>query len=223
MCLRAFTFSILLLSFITAPSQKKTDPQVKPRPPQDSSLDNQPNQAKGTIVGVVKDPQGAILAGAQVTAINKQTGKSVSTQTDIQGKFVFTDLAPGKYRIEVEAANFARFTIDSIDLRIGDLTSLGIIFGEPVTESVAGKIKGAVENQSDGSPIQGAKIIITQLSNNKSYETNTDRQGKYEKAGLLPDKYKVRAEASGFTPSEKEVKLKSREVKAQDFELRLRN
>jgi uncharacterized surface anchored protein len=223
MCHRAFIFSILLLSFIIVPSQKKTDSQSEPRQSQDSIPSYQQDQAKGTIVGVVKDPQGAILAGAQVTAINKKTGKRTGTQTDSDGKFVLTDLAPGEYRIEVEATHFARFTVDSIDLRTGDLTSLGITFGEPVTESVAGKIKGTVNNESNGFPIQGAKITITQLSNNKTYETSTDSHGKYEKAGLLPDKYKVRAEASGFIPSKKEVELKSREVKVQDFELRLRN
>jgi hypothetical protein len=206
MRLNTALYFLLLLSLLFASSP---DNKARQAPP----------QTKGSIVGIVIDPQGAVVPEATVTAVNKQTGRRVSTQTNDNGNFAVTGLDPGRYRVEVAVGGFKPVTVDNVAVTIGGSASLNITF-VPITDSTAGKIKGEVKAKGSNAPIAGATISITQVSNEKAYpDTKTDSKGRYEKAGLPPDRYKVRAEATGFTPSEQTVKLKAREVKKVNFTL----
>jgi protocatechuate 3,4-dioxygenase beta subunit len=51
--------------------------------------------------GTVLDKSGRSIAGAQVTLINEATAAGRSGNSDADGKFVFSQLLPGKYRLEV--------------------------------------------------------------------------------------------------------------------------
>ncbi len=65
-------------------------------------------QFTGNIQGTVADPSGAAVAQAKVTLINVATQVSATTNTDASGSYRFLSLAPGSYKITVEAAGFAR-------------------------------------------------------------------------------------------------------------------
>src|SRR5436309_2133161 len=65
-------------------------------------------QFTGNIQGTVADPSGAAVAQARVTLINVATQVSATTTTDASGSYRFLSLAPGSYKITVEAAGFAR-------------------------------------------------------------------------------------------------------------------
>jgi Ca-activated chloride channel family protein len=61
----------------------------------------------GTLTGTVKDPSGAVLAGATVEA----AGPSVATAlTDGRGEFRLVNLAPGSYTVTATLAGFERWT-----------------------------------------------------------------------------------------------------------------
>lgn len=60
----------------------------------------------GTIQGVVKDPSGAVVPGATVTAQNKSTDVKTVRQTTEAGYYVIAPLAPGEYDVSVSAAGF---------------------------------------------------------------------------------------------------------------------
>jgi iron complex outermembrane recepter protein len=60
-----------------------------------------------TITGVVSDPNGTVVVGAQVSSTNTQSRQTRRTVTDSQGSYAFYNLAPGVYRIEVIAKGFA--------------------------------------------------------------------------------------------------------------------
>jgi uncharacterized surface anchored protein len=189
-------------------------------------LKQEPAQSKATtsdIVGIVTDPQGAVVEGATVTATEKESGSTRKTVTDSEGKFAFRNLQAGTYKVVIELSGFKETTIDDVRVTFGAISRLEPILGadvEPVTEPVLGKIKGTVKNDVSDQPIEGASVVITQLSPEKIFdEIKTDSEGKYEKAGLIPTKYKVHAEASGFRPSERTVQLTNREVKIVDFSL----
>jgi hypothetical protein len=62
--------------------------------------------APGTLHGRVTDPSGAVVFQATVTATGAD-GKSVTVQTDHQGNFQFSHLAPGSYNVTAAAKGFA--------------------------------------------------------------------------------------------------------------------
>ena len=65
-------------------------------------------QFTGNIQGTVEDPSGAAVPQAKVALLNLATQASATTTTDGTGGFRFLSLAPGPYKITVEAAGFAR-------------------------------------------------------------------------------------------------------------------
>src|SRR2546428_2932179 len=60
----------------------------------------------GTINGTVKDPNGAVVAGAQVAIRNEATGETRDAVTDDQGRFKIEGLAPGGYKIKIKREGF---------------------------------------------------------------------------------------------------------------------
>lgn len=63
-------------------------------------------QAIGNLSGTVKDPKGAVVVGAQITARNETTGETKSATTDVQGKFSIPDLLPGNYVVSIARDGF---------------------------------------------------------------------------------------------------------------------
>ena len=64
-----------------------------------------------------------------------------------------------------------------------------------------GSIQGTVTDPS-GAVVNGAKISITDIANGQSMKTTTNSSGLYTSGSLIPDKYSVKVEASGFKTSE---------------------
>jgi hypothetical protein len=73
----------------------------------------------GTILGGVKDTQGAAVPGATVTATNLGTQYSRSTVTDAAGEYALRLLPVGNYQVEVNLAGFKNFTQTGIVLEVG--------------------------------------------------------------------------------------------------------
>ena len=75
------------------------------------------------IVGTVVDTAGKVIAGANVTATHVGTGASRNAVTDANGGFRIPNLQPGRYDVSVEAANFSKSVLKSVELNVGvDLT-----------------------------------------------------------------------------------------------------
>ena len=62
----------------------------------------------GTILGVVADPTGAVVAGAKVIITEDATKLSVELTTDSSGNYIRPLLKPGVYTVEVEMAGFEK-------------------------------------------------------------------------------------------------------------------
>src|ERR1035438_9241525 len=75
-------------------------------------------QYDGTIRGVVTDPAGAVIAGAQVTVINKANNDTRTVTTDAQGEYVATSLPPGTYEVHVKQTSFAEFIAKNVELHV---------------------------------------------------------------------------------------------------------
>jgi hypothetical protein len=66
----------------------------------------QGQNSRGTILGRVSDSSGAAITGATVTETNANTGVSSSFNANSTGDYVFVNMIPGTYRLEVEAKGF---------------------------------------------------------------------------------------------------------------------
>ena len=73
-------------------------------------------QGTARIVGVVSDSGGGVVPNAQVALVNEATGLRATSPTDEGGRYNFTQLAVGNYRIEVSAGGFKKATRTGINL-----------------------------------------------------------------------------------------------------------
>ncbi len=66
-------------------------------------------ETRSTILGTVKDPTGAVVAGATVDVVNNDTNTSSKVATNDSGYFEAPYLLPGTYTITVTAAGFKKY------------------------------------------------------------------------------------------------------------------
>ena len=76
--------------------------------------------------GTVVDPNGAVVAGASVTARDAATGFSRTVTTDDSGVYRFIGLPPSDYEVTVEAANFKKTVISPVKLTVGQTAELEV-------------------------------------------------------------------------------------------------
>jgi outer membrane receptor protein involved in Fe transport len=97
--------------------------------------------SSGSVQGLVKDPTGAVVSGANVTIVSSTTGLTRSTKTDSGGSYALLDLSPGQYQITAEAPGFARTeqrVVVAVGSRIGLDLALTVGKGNEVVEVVGG-------------------------------------------------------------------------------------
>src|SRR2546425_3375460 len=103
--------------------------------------------ATGAISGVVRDPSGAVLPGAEVEVLSPATGAIIRTlRSDSNGLFAATLLPPGDYNLTVRATGFTETTIHGVD----------VVVTETVRVVATMKLKGVTEEvsvQSEVMPI----------------------------------------------------------------------
>jgi hypothetical protein len=66
----------------------------------------------GSLSGDVRDPSGASVSGARVTAVHSETGLSRSATTDSEGHWSLPVLPVGKYKVTIEATGFKKAVAD---------------------------------------------------------------------------------------------------------------
>ncbi len=64
----------------------------------------------GSISGVIKDPSGRVVTGAQVTARQVSTGLAYKTLSNGKGYYTFPVLPVGQYELDVQAHRFLRLS-----------------------------------------------------------------------------------------------------------------
>ena len=99
-----------------------------------------------TVRGLVKDPQGNLVAGATVTLTNAATNFSRTTTTTTEGLFSFEQVPAGDYRVEVTATGFKKAVVTDFHALVSKVTPADITLeignvSETVTVS-----SGAAEN-----------------------------------------------------------------------------
>ncbi|HEU5412704.1 MAG TPA: TonB-dependent receptor, partial [Candidatus Angelobacter sp.] len=82
---------------------------------------------KGSISGTAADPQGAVLAGAEIKATNLATGTTYTSKSDSSGLFRFNLIPAGEYKVQVSAQGFNTAVQPNVPVTAGRDTGLGSI------------------------------------------------------------------------------------------------
>jgi hypothetical protein len=72
----------------------------------------------GSLIGAVKDAQGAVIPGATIVVVNVGTNERHQDVSSEDGSYRFVNLVPGIYRLEVELQGFQRYVRDGIQVNV---------------------------------------------------------------------------------------------------------
>ena len=81
--------------------------------------------ARGTILGKISDPSGAVVPGAQVVVVNVAMGTKTNLTTNAEGYYLAPLLIPGTYRVEVTLTGFKKAVRD-VEVRVGDRLDISV-------------------------------------------------------------------------------------------------
>src|SRR5262249_8273314 len=81
---------------------------------------------RGSIVGRIRDPSGAVIPGATVIVSNPATGSKSTMTTNADGIYRVPLLPAGMYQIEVTSAGFKKAVRNDVEVRIADRLDINI-------------------------------------------------------------------------------------------------
>lgn len=82
--------------------------------------------ATAELRGSVKDPSGAAVAGATITATDNSKGTTRTVTSDADGNYVVLSLPPSTYTVKIEASGFASKTVNNVLLEVGQQLALDV-------------------------------------------------------------------------------------------------
>lgn len=111
--------------------------------------------------GFVRDPNGAVVIGASVTARNPATNFSRDTTTNDDGYYQLVSLPPGEYEVTVEAPTYKKAVVPSYKLTVGARADLDVTLeigqitevvnittdDQPVIETTRTTVANTIEQQ----------------------------------------------------------------------------
>jgi hypothetical protein len=86
----------------------------------------QADATSANLSGFVRDPSGAVVQNASVTASNPVTSVTRTTTSNDEGFYHLTNLPPGAYEISVEASGFKKALIPTVTVTVGQRADLDI-------------------------------------------------------------------------------------------------
>jgi len=94
-------------------------------------IDTAPGQSpNGTVSGIVLDPSGGVIAGADVLIVNDATAVQYPGKTNSEGYYAVPNIPPGTYRIQVSNSGFKTIIKPDIVVHVQD--ALAINFTLPI-------------------------------------------------------------------------------------------
>jgi Carboxypeptidase regulatory-like domain/TonB dependent receptor-like, beta-barrel len=107
---------------------------------------------RGTILGTVTDPQGAVVVGAKVTVHNVDTGLDRTTQTSADGSYSLPELPIGTYTVTVTQSGFQTAVTSKVAVNVAAERRVDVVFRTgQVSEKVevSGETLPQVETTTD--------------------------------------------------------------------------
>ncbi|HWO01990.1 MAG TPA: carboxypeptidase regulatory-like domain-containing protein [Blastocatellia bacterium] len=120
--------------------------------------------ATATIVGTVLDPQGAVVANADVTARNVDTGIERTTKSTSEGLYRFGNLPPGVYDVRVETQGFGKAEAKGVKLQVGEQRDVNfalVVSGSTATVDITAGEALVETSKTDVSSVIDSKQVAT--------------------------------------------------------------
>ena len=155
----------------------------------------------GTLVGNVTDATGAAVAGAKLTVVNAETAFVFDSVTANEGTYSVPYLAPGFYRLTIEAPGFKKYIRDAIQIRIQEIPRIDVqLEVGAITDSI--KVEGSAalletETAAAGQVLSGEELLKIPVSQKRAI-----RMTYYFPGTQMLDGYHVlgqRARSLGYT------------------------
>jgi len=127
---------------------------------------------RGSIEGLVTDPQGGVVADVNVTIIAAETNLATVTKTNSTGYYRVVDLVPGAFQARFSAPGFASVEVQGIDVQAGNITrvdsalrvgttrqTVEVTADVPLIESSASNFSTTLETKTiQDTPLQGRDL-----------------------------------------------------------------
>src|SRR5262249_43739012 len=115
---------------------------------------------EGSILGTATDSSGAVIAGAEVTVVNLDTGLKKTTVTNNQGIFEILALPRGPYSVTVSFTGFKTWNVERTELTIGEKKRIA-----PVLE--VGEVSQKVTVEAEAELVQTEKGSVESVVEQK--------------------------------------------------------
>jgi len=108
-------------------------------------------QYGASLQGTVTDAQGGVIPGATLTLTDQETSRTLTTQSNSTGTFVFGSLAPSTYRVEATRDGFKKKVIDNVKIVAEQSNALNValeVGGASETVSVNAETQPLIDTQT---------------------------------------------------------------------------
>src|SRR4051812_36924839 len=152
-----FLVLIALLSFVAAPSAARA--QV----------------LYGSVVGAVKDAQGAAIPAATIVVTNKETNLTRETVSGAEGDYTVANVPPGHYDVKVSLTGFREFVQTNVPVSAGQISRIDVkmeIGSLTETVTVASDAQLLQTDKSDlHTELKSKEITNLPLNQYRNYQT----------------------------------------------------
>mgnify|MGYP000423042358 CR=1 FL=1 len=133
----------------------------------------QAQSSTAALFGTILDPQSAAVPGAHITLTDSARGLSRKTISDASGFFVFAQLAPSTYELQVDRKGFAKARAEAIVLAANDQRSIRLILTVSQKEdTVTINSEAPLVSESPAvATVVGRQFIENQPLNGRSFQT----------------------------------------------------
>ncbi len=165
MSLKKITFALLTLAALLAASASAALAQT----------------SRGTVTGILTDPNGAVVQGATVTLVSKETGLKRETTSNEAGIYRFDAVDLGNYDLTVAASGFANRTLTGIQVQANQITTLDAQLAVGTQSEVVEVTASSGELIQKSDPVRGGNFTPIQVQSLPTSSLNA-----YDLGRLLP-------------------------------------
>ena len=129
---------------------------------------------QGGVRGIVQDPNGGLIASAELTLVNDETGVTRSTASNAAGEYSFANVQPGAYTLRADLDGFSSFVaagltigissflVSDITLNVGGVEETITVTAEtPLIENGTASVASTIDRkQIEVLPSPGRNVFI---------------------------------------------------------------